>query len=125
MHWIDYASPHSVREAVDLLNEAAGSARPIAGGTDVLVQLRANAMPDVNLLVDVKNIPGGISEDNLFVLHWNGEARDRASAEAHIDGDLVVLLGERHIGSQHRDHPLALRVVDCRVIPHGWKVLCE
>ena len=57
MHWIDYASPHSVREAVDLLNEAGESARPIAGGTDVLVQLRANAMPNVNLLVDVKNIP--------------------------------------------------------------------
>ncbi|MCH8825588.1 MAG: xanthine dehydrogenase family protein subunit M [Chloroflexi bacterium] len=57
MRWIDYATPHSVREAVELLNEAGGNARPMAGGTDVLVQLRANAMPDVNLLVDVKNIP--------------------------------------------------------------------
>lgn len=57
MHWIDYASPHSVREAVDLLNEAGGSARPMAGGTDVLVQLRANALPNVNLLVDIKNVP--------------------------------------------------------------------
>ena len=24
MHWIDFASPHSVREAVDLLNDADG-----------------------------------------------------------------------------------------------------
>jgi len=57
LHWIDYASPHSVREAVDLLNEAGAGARPMAGGTDVLVQLRANAMPSVELVVDIKNVP--------------------------------------------------------------------
>lgn len=57
MHWIDYASPHSVREAVDLLNEAGDGARPMAGGTDVLVQLRANALPGVELVVDIKNVP--------------------------------------------------------------------
>lgn len=57
MHWIDYVSPHSVREAVDLLNEAGAGARPMAGGTDVLVQLRANALPDVELVVDIKNVP--------------------------------------------------------------------
>ena len=57
MHWIDYASPHSVREAVDLLNEAGAGARPMAGGTDVLVQLRANALPGVELVVDIKNVP--------------------------------------------------------------------
>jgi len=56
LHWIDYESPHSIKDAVDLLN-GSGGARPIAGGTDVLVQLRAGAMPGVNLLVDVKNIP--------------------------------------------------------------------
>ncbi len=56
MHWIDYASPHSVREAVDLLNEAGAGARPMAGGTDVLVQLRANALPGVELVVDIKNV---------------------------------------------------------------------
>jgi len=53
LHWIDYESPHSIKDAVDLLN-GSGGARPIAGGTDVLVQLRAGAMPGVNLLVDVK-----------------------------------------------------------------------
>lgn len=57
MHWIDYASPHSVREAVDLLNEAGAEGRPMAGGTDLLVQLRAGAMPGVRLVVDIKNIP--------------------------------------------------------------------
>lgn len=57
MHWIDFASPHSVREAVDLLNEADGSARILAGGTDLLVQLRGGRFDDVNLVVDGKNIP--------------------------------------------------------------------
>lgn len=57
MHWIDYESPNSVREAVDLLNEAGDSAKIMAGGTDILVQLRAGVMPNVKLVVDVKDIP--------------------------------------------------------------------
>ena len=56
MKWIDYEAPTSVREAVDLLNEAGDHARPLAGGTDILVQLRGRAF-DLDLVVDVKNIP--------------------------------------------------------------------
>ena len=56
MKWIDYAAPHSVREAVDLLNEAGDRARILAGGTDLLVQLRVGAH-DLDLVVDGKGIP--------------------------------------------------------------------
>ena len=56
MKWIDYEAPSSVREAVDLLESAGDSARPLAGGTDLLVQMRARAY-DLDLVVDVKNIP--------------------------------------------------------------------
>jgi CO/xanthine dehydrogenase FAD-binding subunit len=56
LKWIDYAAPHSVREAVDLLNEAGDRARIMAGGTDLLVQLRAGAH-DLDLVVDGKGIP--------------------------------------------------------------------
>jgi CO/xanthine dehydrogenase FAD-binding subunit len=56
LRWIDYATPHSVREAVDLLSEAGGRARVMAGGTDLLVALRA-AVYDIDLVVDGKNIP--------------------------------------------------------------------
>ena len=56
MKWIDYQSPTSVREAVSLLNEAGERARPLAGGTDLLVQLRVGAY-DLDSVVDVKDIP--------------------------------------------------------------------
>ena len=56
MKWIDYASPHSVREAVDLLDGAGGRARMLAGGTDLLVVLRVGRS-DADLVVDGKSIP--------------------------------------------------------------------
>lgn len=56
MKWIDYTTPHSVREAVDLLNDAGDGARMMAGGTDLIVQLRASAY-DLDLVVDAKGIP--------------------------------------------------------------------
>ncbi|MCL0028878.1 xanthine dehydrogenase family protein subunit M [Dehalococcoidia bacterium] len=56
MKWIDYTTPHSVREAVALLNDAGDGARMMAGGTDLIVQLRAGAY-DLGLVVDAKGIP--------------------------------------------------------------------
>lgn len=56
MKWIDYESPTSVSEAVRLLADAGDKARPLAGGTDLLVQLRVRAY-DLDLVVDVKDIP--------------------------------------------------------------------
>ena len=56
MKWIDYASPRSVREALDLLSQHGDRARVLAGGTDVLVQLRGGRR-ELDLLVDGKGIP--------------------------------------------------------------------
>ena len=55
MKWFDYAAPRSLAEAVNLL---AGNprARPFAGGTDLLVQMRAG-LREADLLVDLKHIP--------------------------------------------------------------------
>lgn len=56
MKWIDYEAPKSLGEALNLLSQHGDRARPMAGGTDILVQLRAGAR-DPDLLVDVKGIP--------------------------------------------------------------------
>jgi carbon-monoxide dehydrogenase medium subunit len=53
---IDYAAPHTVKEAVELLSQKGDRARVLAGGTDIIVQVREHRR-DVDLLVDVKNIP--------------------------------------------------------------------
>ena len=53
---IDYAAPSSLDEAAAILNERGGRARPLAGGTDIIVQVR-EARRDIDILVDVKKIP--------------------------------------------------------------------
>lgn len=56
MKWIDYISPTSIKEAIDIMAREGDRARFLAGGTDILVQLRAaRRQPDI--LVDVKSIP--------------------------------------------------------------------
>lgn len=55
MQEIDYRAPASVEAALAALAEEAG-ARPYAGGTDLLVQMRG-APPRAGTLVDLKKIP--------------------------------------------------------------------
>ncbi|HKI34189.1 MAG TPA: xanthine dehydrogenase family protein subunit M [Gemmataceae bacterium] len=56
MKEIDYAAPKTVAEAVALFAEKGDRARALAGGTDIIVQVRENRR-DVDLLVDLKHIP--------------------------------------------------------------------
>jgi aerobic carbon-monoxide dehydrogenase medium subunit len=51
-----YEAPETLESAVALLAAASGDARVLAGGTDLLVQLRAG-MIEPELVVDVKRIP--------------------------------------------------------------------
>jgi carbon-monoxide dehydrogenase medium subunit len=62
-----YEAPETLDAAVTLLRGETGLARPLAGGTDLLVQLRAGTVePDLvvdlkripDLVVDLKRIPG-------------------------------------------------------------------
>jgi carbon-monoxide dehydrogenase medium subunit len=52
----DYAAPATLPEATALLARAGGKARILAGGTDLLVQLREH-LRDADIVVDVKRIP--------------------------------------------------------------------
>ncbi len=51
-----YQAPDSLDVAVALLAEARGDARVLAGGTDLLVQMRSDVV-DPELIVDIKKIP--------------------------------------------------------------------
>ncbi len=56
MKEIDYTAPRSVAEATALLKEKGGRARVLAGGTDLIVQLREHRR-DLDLVIDAKLIP--------------------------------------------------------------------
>ena len=52
----EYAAPTNLAEATGLLAKANGKAKLLAGGTDILVQLR-EGLRDADLVIDVKKIP--------------------------------------------------------------------
>ena len=56
MNTSGYACPRTLGEAIDLLDRSGGRARPLAGGTDLLVKLRSKAI-EADLLIDIKRIP--------------------------------------------------------------------
>lgn len=62
-----YAAPTSLQEATKLLQEANGSAKILAGGTDIIVQLR-EGMREADLVVDVKKLPE-LSELSFSATH--------------------------------------------------------
>ncbi len=67
---LNFTAPTTVDEAVRMLAGSAGLAKPLSGGTDLLVQLRSGRMrPEA--IVDLKRIPGliGIREEGAeFVI---------------------------------------------------------
>ena len=56
MRAIDYVAPTSLSEAVSVLSANGDRARPLAGGTDIIVQLRGGRR-ELDVLVDAKSIP--------------------------------------------------------------------
>ena len=66
MHPFAYVAPSTVAEAVSELNKHGDRARPLAGGTDLLVKARANVW-ELDAVVDIKNIP------ELMTLTINGD----------------------------------------------------
>jgi len=66
LHPFAYVAPSTVAEAVAELNKHGDRARPLAGGTDLLVKARANVW-ELDAVVDIKNIP------ELMTLTINGD----------------------------------------------------
>jgi CO/xanthine dehydrogenase FAD-binding subunit len=69
MNWTAYQKPNNVAEALVLLVQAAGRGRVIAGGTDLILQLRQRERT-ADLLVDVTGIGdlNGIREKDGWIL---------------------------------------------------------
>ncbi len=78
MRNFEYRAPGSLAEAVELLGEDGVSARALAGGTDLLVQLRAGRWV-VDRIVDVKGVP----ELNELTLDPENGLRIGASVPCH------------------------------------------
>jgi len=57
--WIDYTSPASIDEAISILAGQKGKAKSLAGGTDLIVQMRAapQRLNNPDIIVDIKSIP--------------------------------------------------------------------
>jgi xanthine dehydrogenase iron-sulfur cluster and FAD-binding subunit A len=56
--WETYFTPATLDEAVELLAEHADTARIIAGGTDIIIELERHQRPDIRALIDITRIPG-------------------------------------------------------------------
>lgn len=57
MKAFDYVRPGSLEEACAVLADPAGAAKVVAGGTDVLVQMRASGLQP-SVLVSLRDVPG-------------------------------------------------------------------
>jgi CO/xanthine dehydrogenase FAD-binding subunit len=99
---LSFTSPKTVDEAIRALAGASGLAKPLAGGTDLLVQLRSGRLrPD--LIVDTKGIPEliGIREENgAFVVGASTPGVMLSEHEALTHAWPGIVEGVDLIGSQ-------------------------
>jgi CO/xanthine dehydrogenase FAD-binding subunit len=82
--WERYYTPRTVEEASDLLTRYAGEARIIAGGTDLLLEIKQGHRPVAKALVDVTCI------DELTRLTFDG---DRVTIGAGVTHTQIVKTG--------------------------------
>jgi carbon-monoxide dehydrogenase medium subunit len=56
LHEFSYEAPRTLAEAIKLLSDHGADARPLCGGTDIIIQMRAGLRRPTHL-VDVKQVP--------------------------------------------------------------------
>lgn len=69
--WQEYKQPTSIGEAIQALSTATGPVMPIAGGTDLLLDLKQGRHSPVHTLIDLTSVPEmttlELRRDELFV----------------------------------------------------------
>lgn len=69
--WQNYIMALSLDEAIDALSEQGESARIIAGGTDLILEIERGVRPGVETIIDISKVPGldEVTEDTDGVIH--------------------------------------------------------
>lgn len=82
----DYLTPKTVDEALSLLNQYKGKARLIAGGTDLIPQLKGRLVEAPQYIIDLKKIPGldYIKYDKAGGLNIGALATIRAAIDSPV-----------------------------------------
>ena len=83
--WREYHTPVSVAETLKLLTRFGTGARIIAGGTDLLVELRRAARPDL-LLIDVSRMGGldSVCVDGVGLIHFGPGVTHNQAASSRL-----------------------------------------
>lgn len=101
MRWIDYKRPKDIREAIKFLNEANGRGRVIAGGTDLILQLKKGEY-SAEVLVDITGIDElkRIEEDDGWIKIGAGITHSEVARSPIIQMEAKALSeGSSHVGS--------------------------
>lgn len=127
----DYHRPLTLAQALDLLRRLGTAVRVIAGGTDLMVQRRANKArgeADEVALVDVADLPelAGVIEDGDHLVIGAGVTFSQCQADPLITRKIPILAeAARTVGSRQIRNVATLggNVANLSPAADGWAVL--
>lgn len=101
---VQYLSPASLQDALEAMHQYAGSIRPYAGGTDLMVQLREGAAKteQTKWLLDLQHLPAlyGIWENASYIIIGAMETHARIARDPLICANAKCLaLAASQVGS--------------------------
>ncbi|GIS67752.1 MAG: hypothetical protein CM1200mP6_08200 [Anaerolineaceae bacterium] len=94
--WRDYHVVDSIEQALEILKDNGPSARIIAGGTDMIIELDRKMRPDVNTLIDITRVPGldEISHDSSGIIRLGPLVTHNQCAASDVLRDYALPLAQ-------------------------------